>query len=102
MTTPLVTLTAVQLRATAAADEPPVEPAPRRGRPRKHPPGAKPKPRRSGPQLKVQAPRATVDRWKAAATAAGVKLSPWIAAAATAAADAALGPEAASDTPPAE
>ena len=71
MPTPLVTLTAAQLRATAADDEQPVEPAPRRGRPRKHPPGVKPKPQRSGPQLKVQAPRATVERWKAAAKLAG-------------------------------
>lgn len=90
--------TAAELRATAVDDEPPVE-APRRGRPRKHPPGTKPKPQRSGPQLKVQAQRPTIDRWRAAAKLAGMRLSPWIARAATAAADAALGPEAPRDEP---
>ena len=90
MTHPLITITAADLQAAAAED------APRRpGRPRKHPPGERAKPVRSVPQQKVQpASVADLERWKLAAAAAGMKLSPWIARAATAAADAQLGPAA--------
>lgn len=77
--TPLVTLTAAQLQATAG------EPEPRR--PRKYPAN------RSMPQLKVQPPdAATLERWNAAAKAAGMKRSTWIARAATRAAEEQLGP----------
>lgn len=94
MTAPVLTLTAAQLRATSDDDEQPVEPAPRRGRPRKHPAGHRPKPNRSAPQIKVCPPsKAALARWRAAAAACGMKLSPFLAGAATAAADAALGPE---------
>lgn len=58
----------------------------RRGRPRKHPPGTRPI--RSVRQIKVQpANAANLDRWKLAAAAAGMRLSPWLAAAADRAAD---------------
>ena len=89
---PPITITARDLQEAAAED------APRRaqGRPRKYPPGAK-YPRypenRAAPQQKVQpASVADLARWKEAAAADGMKLSPWIAKVATAAADAQLGP----------
>ena len=86
---PPITITARDLQEAEDA------PAPRRrpGRPRKHPPGTGPV--RSVPQQKVQpATPADLARWKLAAAAAKMKLSPWIAMVATAAADAQLGPAA--------
>lgn len=102
--TPVLTITAAQLRATAADDEQPVE-APRRGRPRKHPPGEKPKqgPRKRAAVIVRAYPPSPIvrARWQAAAEARGLSLSAFVTGAATAAADAALGPEA-PDEPPAE
>ena len=92
---PPITITARDLQEAAAED------APRRprGRPRKHPPGTRAKPVRSVPQQKVQpASLGDLARWKLAAARAGMKLSPWIARAATAAADAQLGPAATPST----
>lgn len=93
---PPITITAADLQEAAAED------APRRprGRPRKHPEGERPKypENRTVPQQKVQ-PGSLADlaRWKAAAAKAKMKLSPWIASVATAAADAQLGPAPSTD-----
>lgn len=89
--TPVLTLTAAQLRATAADDEPPVEPAPRRGRgrPRTRPAGEKPKqgPRkRQAKPIRVYVRPADLEAIEAAAERAAVSVSAFMVRAALAAA----------------